>query len=234
MLAIRSTAALRRAGSRHQNVCLAVRLFSDVQEYVPAPRGPRQPRPSSSPSPTSNQSSRYSDSSQGLAPSGRSQQQSNRPTLPIVPLSGLVSKRPVTPPHLLTLADLSPQQISNLLRTALAFKILSRPGVKATTRSGSAIRQSLTGHMTALIFSKRSTRTRVASETAMNALGGGAMFLGRDDIQLGVNETLEDSAKVIGSMADGIMARVGAHAEVEVGRHWSLACIASTDASLFR
>jgi ornithine carbamoyltransferase len=42
------------------------------------------------------------------------------------------------------------------------------------------------------------------------------MFLGKEDIQLGVNETLEDSAKVIGSMVDGIMARVGAHSEVEV------------------
>lgn len=42
------------------------------------------------------------------------------------------------------------------------------------------------------------------------------MFLGSQDIQLGVNETLYDSAKVISSMADGIMARVGHHSEVEV------------------
>ena len=42
------------------------------------------------------------------------------------------------------------------------------------------------------------------------------MFLGSQDIQLGVNETLLDSAKVISSMVDGIMARVGDHSEVEV------------------
>jgi ornithine carbamoyltransferase len=43
------------------------------------------------------------------------------------------------------------------------------------------------------------------------------MFLGGQDIQLGVNETLADTAKVVGSMADGFMARVGAHEEIEVG-----------------
>lgn len=43
------------------------------------------------------------------------------------------------------------------------------------------------------------------------------MFLGSGDIQLGVNETLEDSAKVIGSMVDGMFARVGKHEEVAVG-----------------
>lgn len=42
------------------------------------------------------------------------------------------------------------------------------------------------------------------------------MFLGSQDIQLGVNESLLDSAKVISSMVDGIMARVGHHSEVEV------------------
>jgi ornithine carbamoyltransferase len=47
-------------------------------------------------------------------------------------------------------------------------------------------------------------------------IGGHAMFLGSQDIQLGVNESLHDSAKVISSMVDGIMARVGHHSEVEV------------------
>jgi len=42
------------------------------------------------------------------------------------------------------------------------------------------------------------------------------MFLGSGDIQLGVNETLYDSARVISSMVDGIFARVGHHSEVEV------------------
>lgn len=66
------------------------------------------------------------------------------------------------------------------------------------------------------MFSKRSTRTRVATETSVASLGGQPMFLGPSDIQLGVNESLYDTSKVIGSMADGIMARVGQHEEVEV------------------
>lgn len=85
----------------------------------------------------------------------------------------------------------------------------------------------LLAHQTiAMLFSKRSTRTRVASETSINLLDGTAMFLGSGDIQLGVNETLADSAKVIGSMVDGIIARVGEHEEVEVsgtfGTNWDV------------
>ena len=42
------------------------------------------------------------------------------------------------------------------------------------------------------------------------------MFLGREDIQLGVNESARDSARVIGGMCQGIFARVGGHEEIEV------------------
>ena len=42
------------------------------------------------------------------------------------------------------------------------------------------------------------------------------MFLGSQDIQLGVNESLIDTAKVVSSMVDGIMARVGPHSDIEV------------------
>jgi ornithine carbamoyltransferase len=66
------------------------------------------------------------------------------------------------------------------------------------------------------MFTKRSTRTRVASETSIKALGGHPMFLGPSDIQLGVNESLYDTAKIVSSMADGIIARVGGHEEIEV------------------
>lgn len=114
------------------------------------------------------------------------------------------------PPHILSLADLSTEEIAGLLRTAMKFKHLYKQG------GAPAIKRTLEHQSVALLFSKRSTRTRVASETSTALLGGHAMFLGKDDIQLGVNESLEDSAKVIGSMVDGIMARVGAHAEVEV------------------
>jgi ornithine carbamoyltransferase len=76
--------------------------------------------------------------------------------------------------------------------------------------------QSLFSKSIALLFSKRSTRTRLSAETAAELLGGRALFLGKEDIQLGVNETTRDSARVIGGMTQGIFARVGSHSEIEV------------------
>lgn len=81
--------------------------------------------------------------------------------------------------------------------------------------------QSLFNKTVALLFSKRSTRTRVAAETSSALLGGKALFLGREDIQLGVNETPRDTARVIGGMCQGIFARVGDHSEIEVSSSYS-------------
>ena len=76
--------------------------------------------------------------------------------------------------------------------------------------------QSLFNKSIALLFSKRSTRTCLSAETATLLLGGQTLFLGKEDIQLGVNETVRDSTHVIGGMCQGIFARVGAHEEIEV------------------
>ncbi|KAH9979546.1 Aspartate/ornithine carbamoyltransferase [Lactifluus volemus] len=75
--------------------------------------------------------------------------------------------------------------------------------------------QSLLNKSIALLFSKRSTRTRVAAETASLLLGGRALFLGKEDIQFGVSESARDTARVIGGMCQGIFARVGDHSEIE-------------------
>ncbi|KAL9095701.1 MAG: hypothetical protein Q9165_002133 [Trypethelium subeluteriae] len=64
------------------------------------------------------------------------------------------------------------------------------------------------------MFSKRSTRTRVSTESAVVTMGGHPMFLGAQDIQLGVNESLRDTAIIISSMTSAIVARVNAHADV--------------------
>lgn len=113
------------------------------------------------------------------------------------------------PPHLLTLADYSTEEIVALVQDALALKLVSKK------YGPSVLPKSLANRTVALMFSKRSTRTRVASETSVASLGGHAMFLGSADIQLGVNESLRDTATVVGSMTDGIMARVKGHDEVE-------------------
>ena len=128
-------------------------------------------------------------------------------------------------PHLMTLADLSPSQIQRIVTHSFHLKRISTPWLAPQTRlengkmSNQRLRmpsQSLFNKTIALLFSKRSTRTRVSAETAAALLGGQAVFLGRDDIQIGVNETVRDSARVIGGMCQGIFARVGDHSEIEV------------------
>ena len=124
-------------------------------------------------------------------------------------------------PHLMTLADLSVGQLRFLLAHSSSLKNACVPylqprqnfGVYPSTVPWS---QSLSSKTIALLFSKRSTRTRVSSESATSLLGGRALFLGRDDIQLGVNESVQDTSKIISSMTDGIFARVGDHSEIEV------------------
>ncbi|MFX1285123.1 MAG: ornithine carbamoyltransferase [Promethearchaeota archaeon] len=108
---------------------------------------------------------------------------------------------------LLTLKDLSPEEIRFLIDEATEFK---------THRSQFIQSQPLNGKTLGMIFQKRSTRTRVSTETAMVELGGHALFLGKDDIQLGVNESIQDTAKVLGRMVSGILARVFDHADVEI------------------
>ena len=65
-----------------------------------------------------------------------------------------------------------------------------------------------------MIFQKRSTRTRVSTESGFFMLGGHALMLGPQDIQLGVNESLKDTARVLCRFNDIILARVFAHSDV--------------------
>ncbi|KIJ95629.1 hypothetical protein K443DRAFT_682894 [Laccaria amethystina LaAM-08-1] len=125
-------------------------------------------------------------------------------------------------PHLMTLADLSVPQINRILAHSHHLKQQSTPWLlphgTISRNKASKLRlppQSLFNKTIALIFSKRSTRTRLAAETSAELLGGRALFLGKEDIQLGVNESYRDTARVIGGMTQGIFARVGDHSEIE-------------------
>ncbi|CAM1503867.1 Fc.00g014580.m01.CDS01 [Cosmosporella sp. VM-42] len=125
------------------------------------------------------------------------------------------------PRHLMTIADLTPAEFASLVRNASSRKESVKGGFPPKT-----LNTGLSGQTVAMMFSKRSTRTRVSTETAVNILGGHPMFLGKDDIQLGVNESLHDTSKVISSMTSCMVARVGPHSDVaDLAKHSSVPVI---------
>ncbi|XP_061483403.1 ornithine transcarbamylase, mitochondrial isoform X2 [Rhineura floridana] len=74
----------------------------------------------------------------------------------------------------------------------------------------------LQGKSLAMIFEKRSTRTRLSTETGFALLGGHPCFLTTQDIHLGINENITDTARVLSTMTDAILARVYNHIDLEV------------------
>ena len=101
--------------------------------------------------------------------------------------------------NFLNLKDLSKNDLEKIIENSISLK-------------GSSVNtELLNGQYISLIFEKSSTRTRVSFEVAMNQLGGKASFLSVGDLQLGRGEPLEDTARVIGSMADGVVLRTQKH-----------------------
>lgn len=107
--------------------------------------------------------------------------------------------------HFLTLADLSATEIEALIHRAIRLK-------EAFRRR--ELQQTCAGRVLAMIFEKSSTRTRVSFETAMAHLGGHAVFLSPQDSQLGRGEPIEDTARVLSKMVDGVMIRTFEHARL--------------------
>ena len=104
--------------------------------------------------------------------------------------------------HLLTLADLSAAELEALINRAMRLKQAYRQR---------ELQQTCAGRVLAMIFEKSSTRTRVSFETAMAHLGGHAIFLSSQDSQLGRGEPIEDTARVLSQMVDGVMIRTFEH-----------------------
>jgi ornithine carbamoyltransferase len=106
--------------------------------------------------------------------------------------------------HFLSLKDVSPPEMKEIFELSADVK-----------KNPDKYSQSLAGKTLAMIFQKSSTRTRVSFEVGMFQLGGHALFLSANDIQIGRGETVADTAKVLSRMVDIIMARVYGHDVVE-------------------
>ena len=97
--------------------------------------------------------------------------------------------------HFLKLLDFTPAEIQQFLDTAADLKAKKKAGIP---------HRYLEGKNVALIFKKTSTRTRCAFEVAAQDLGMGSTYLGPTGSQIGVKESIADTARVLGRMYDGI------------------------------
>ncbi|MBQ4631702.1 MAG: ornithine carbamoyltransferase [Clostridia bacterium] len=107
--------------------------------------------------------------------------------------------------HLISLYDCTTEEIHNFLKLAIKLKKENKEG---------KTHHILKGKTLGMIFTKSSTRTRVSFEVGMYQLGGQALFLSSNDIQLGRGETIYDTANVLSRYLDGIMIRTYAHQDV--------------------
>lgn len=108
--------------------------------------------------------------------------------------------------HLLSLKDLTTEEILNILEMAKKLKYELQNDIEHKILKGKTL---------GMIFTKSSTRTRVSFEVGMVQLGGYPLFLSSQDIQLGRGETIEDTAKVLSRYVDGIMIRTYKQSDVE-------------------
>lgn len=108
--------------------------------------------------------------------------------------------------HLLKMSDLCQEEIVEILNLADQLKYQQKHGIP---------HRHLEGKTLGMIFQKASTRTRVSFEVGMYQLGGNALFLSSNDLQIGRGEPVQDTARVLSRYLDGIMIRTFQQQEVE-------------------
>lgn len=108
--------------------------------------------------------------------------------------------------HLLTISALTKGDIDGLLERAASLKERYRKGIPHNP---------LRGRTLGLIFEKSSTRTRVSFETAMNQLGGNAIFISQRDSQVGRGEPIKDTSRVMSRYVDAMVIRTFGHDIIE-------------------
>jgi len=119
--------------------------------------------------------------------------------------------------HFLSLADLTPEELDELLKLGLTLKDEWRQGGNKPVLQGKSL---------ALVFMKPSLRTRVSFEMGMVHLGGYAFYLSPDEIKLGSRESVPDVARVLSGYVDAVMARVFSHEHIlQLAEHSSVPII---------
>ena len=106
----------------------------------------------------------------------------------------------------ISVLDADPHDLTILLDSAARVK---------RTRGGAGDRRVLAGKCLAMVFEKASTRTRVSFEVGMEELGGHAIFLNPNDLQLGRGEEIRDTARVLSRYVAGVMIRAFKHGTIE-------------------
>ena len=107
---------------------------------------------------------------------------------------------------LLSIHDLSTDEVAEILDFAAELKTMQKAGVEHKLLAGKTL---------GMIFEKSSTRTRVSFEVGIFQLGGTGLFLSSKDLQLGRGEPIKDTARVLSRYLDGIMIRTFEQAKVE-------------------
>ena len=111
--------------------------------------------------------------------------------------------------HFLDLIDVPPQELRGMIEASRAMKARRERGARP-----------LEGHTLAMVFDKPSTRTRVSFDVAMRQLGGAAILLTGQEMQLGRGETIADTARVLSRYVDIIVIRTLDHDTLtELARH---------------
>lgn len=113
--------------------------------------------------------------------------------------------------HFLNLSDAGGDGIAAIIADAIARKAARAGSPKGTPDQDAP----LAGRTLAMVFEKNSTRTRVSFDMAIRQLGGTSLILDAGTTQLGRGETVADTARVLGRMADAIMIRTDDHNKIE-------------------
>jgi len=108
--------------------------------------------------------------------------------------------------HFLSLNEFTKEEILYLINLSVDLKSKLKKGIATPYLNNKAL---------GLIFTKSSTRTRVSFEVGIHQLGGYSLYLGKNDLQLGRGETIEDTAKVLSRYLDLIVIRTYKQEEVE-------------------